>query len=124
MRNGMAVNPIWSTSKFLVVLLMYTSQTVTERCWMIKLKSFDMLGKNPKGYRLYNEQANKVMTRQDVILDESNFLLSTEPKKPDESLEILIVPTKSANTVEKETGSQGPESHDNTVPEQQVRRSD
>ena len=43
MRNGMAINPISSTSKFMVVLLMHTSQTVTERSWTVKLKSFDLL---------------------------------------------------------------------------------
>ena len=42
MRNGMAINPISSTSKFMVVL-MHTSQTVTERSWTVKLKSFDLL---------------------------------------------------------------------------------
>ena len=76
MRNGIAVNPIWSTSKFLVVLLMHTSQTNRKKL-DDKAEKLRFVGysKNPKGYRLYNKQANKVMTRRNVIFDESNFLL-------------------------------------------------
>ena len=74
MRNGMAVNPIWSIyipqSFWLCCLCAHPR--LTEKSWMIKLKSFNLLfiaSKNPKCYRLY-----------------------TEPTKPDESLEILIFP--------------------------------
>ena len=72
MRNGMAVNTIWSIyiSKFLVVLLMRTSQTNRKKLDDKAEKlQFVVYSKNPKCYRLY-----------------------TEPTKPDESLEILIFP--------------------------------
>ena len=61
--------------------------------------------KNPKGYRLHDEQTDKVITRRDVTFDESNFLLRSE------SLEVLAIPTE---TVEL----QQPESTDNGNPEQ------
>ncbi len=72
--------------------------------------------KNPKGYRLYNEKNNKVITRRYVAFDESNFLLSSDANRPDESSEILIVPTESAET---ET-----EPLNGTIPERRVRRSE
>ena len=72
--------------------------------------------KNPKGYRLYNALTNKVIIRRDVTFNESNFLLNSELKQPDESLEILLIPTESPEALEAE-------SHNNAAPEQQARRS-
>ena len=79
--------------------------------------------KNPTGYRLYDECTNKVMTRRDVVFDESNFLQSSELKQGGESLKVLF-PTESPEIVEEEAELQEVESRENTVPEPQVRRSD
>ena len=72
--------------------------------------------KNPRGYRLYNEHTNKVVTRRDVTFDESNFLLGSETT---ESLDVLF-PTESPEIVEEAETRED----DNPVPEQQARRSD
>ena len=84
---------------------------------------FVCYSKNPTGYRLYDECTNKVMTRRDVVFDESNFLQSSEPKQGGESLKVLF-PTESPEIVEEEAELQEVESRENTVPEPQVRRSD
>ena len=76
--------------------------------------------KNPKGYRLHDERTNKVITRRDVIFDESNFLLSSETQRPSEGLEVLF-PSEFPEIVTEEAGTQ---EADNAVPEQQARRSD
>jgi len=61
--------------------------------------------KNPKGYRLYDECTNKVVTRRDVIFDETNFLVNPETKRSTENLEVLF-PDESPETITEETGIQ------------------
>ena len=72
--------------------------------------------KYPRGYRLYDECTNKVVTRRDVIFDESNFLLSSGAHQSNEGLEVLL-PSESPEiaTEQDETQEAG-----NEAPEQQV----
>jgi len=74
--------------------------------------------KNTKGYQLYNEQTNKVITRRDITFGESNFLHSSEAKQHGETLEVLF-PTDAPETT-REAEIQEP---DNAIQDQQVCRS-
>ena len=84
-----------------------------------KAEKLRFVGYSPtsKGYRLYSEHGNKMLTRRDVTFDETNFLLGPEKTQPG-SLEALF--PADVNPPE-EVEEAAPEV---VVPEQQTRRSD
>ena len=94
-------------------------------------------GNNSKGYRLYDEVRNKVITRRDVIFNETEFSMNGAPKHSVEDLNTLFPMessesenenSESLESVVQDATASGPEAASQEscptvdVPEQHVRK--